>query len=192
MPIANFCLLFQREKELLCLNIISSIIRKSTCSRKAMQSLYKHLFFFPNGFCPHLVSRTKGTDKHTNSVSDFSSLLPQAAVTRMRAPGMVQWQQRGHWWPHRLYKQLQRQKDAARRLSPSQKAHCRQCVLRLLLSGPNQSTCGDACRHCSALLLQRQRAPSVCIGRPRGQHVTSTSFYICVSYAKDKNEYISK
>lgn len=89
MPIANFCLLFQ--KDLLCLNTISSIIRKSTCSRKAMQSLYKHLFFFPNGLCPHLVSRTslcKGTDKHTNSVSDFSSLLPQAAVTRMRAPGM--------------------------------------------------------------------------------------------------------
>lgn len=69
MPIANFCLLFQREKELLCLNTISSIIRKSTHFRKAMQNLYKHLFFFPNGFCPHLVSRTslcKGTDKHTD------------------------------------------------------------------------------------------------------------------------------
>lgn len=78
------------------------------------------------------------------------------------------------------------------RRSPSQKAHCWQCVLRLLLSGPQQSTCGDACRHCSALLLQRQQAPSVCLGRPRGQPVTSTSFYIYVLFAKDKNEYISK
>lgn len=162
-----------------------------------MQSLYKRLFFFPNGFCPHLVSRTslcKGTDEHTNSVNDFSSLLPQAAVTRMRAPGMgAVTESSGDTDGHIDCTSSSR----ARRMLPGgcllPKKHtagsvcCGCCSLDRI-----KAPAGDACRHCSALLLQRQRAPSVCIGRPRGQPVTSTSFCIYVSYAKDKNEYISK
>lgn len=83
------------------------------------------------------------------TASDFSSLLPQAAVTRMAAPGMgcSDREQRGHWWPHRLYKQLQSQKDATRRFFGGEGG---------LL--PKKHTAGSVC--CGCCSLDRSKAPA--------------------------------
>lgn len=76
------------------------------------------------------------------SIRTFFVLLPQAAVTIMAGVGMDFSDRRAvvHTW------RPQTPVDVARRLPHSEKPHCRGCAPLLMLSGPKQSTHGDACR----------------------------------------------